>query len=209
LNTRTAGRELAFLAIGQLSQSSELSPDKMILAATRTLRDFAKSHLKKVRKDITKLGDFFFHEELDQQADPQKELDWKNIQDSVSRLETAAFEVQEALDLVELLNQDDNAHRYASSLIQAYRANRESIDSMLAQTLESNKVADGKSWSAERVLAVDRTVLKIAITELSFFKGAPAVVVIDEAMKLSEKYGTEESPKFVNGVLADFVKNVT
>lgn len=206
MNTRSAGRELAFLAIGQLSQTSDTTPDKLILAATRTLRDFAKSHVKKVRKDLSKLGDFFFNESLTVQADPNTQFDWKNIQENVARLETAAFQVQEALDLTELLNQSADAHKYAASLINTFRTNKEQINELIAKTLEGNKTPDGKSWSAERVLAVDRTVLKIATAELMFSKESPAVVVIDEAMKLSEKYGTEESPKFVNGVLADLVK---
>src|SRR5947207_255946 len=65
------------------------------------------------------------------------------------------------------------------------------IDSRLA------KVAD--NWSVERMAVVDRNILRLGIFELYHGPGTPFKVVLDEAIELAKRYGTEESPSFVNG----------
>jgi N utilization substance protein B len=67
------------------------------------------------------------------------------------------------------------------------------IDARLA------KVAD--NWSVERMAVVDRNVLRLGIFELYHGPSTPFKVVLDEAIELAKRYGTEESPSFVNGIL--------
>ena len=57
------------------------------------------------------------------------------------------------------------------------------------------------NWRLERLAAIDRNVLRIGTVELLYADDVPGVVAISEAIKLAEKYGSEESPRFVNGVL--------
>ena len=52
---------------------------------------------------------------------------------------------------------------------------------------------------------MDKDILRIAIIELLYTKGAPMRVVVDEAVELAKKYSTEDSSAFVNGVLAKVV----
>ena len=52
---------------------------------------------------------------------------------------------------------------------------------------------------------MDKDILRIAIIELLYTKGAPMKVVVDEAVELAKKYSTEDSSSFVNGVLAKVV----
>lgn len=209
MNTRTAGRNLAFLAISHVSNTVELKPDKIILAATRTLREYSKQKVKQVQRELEALGNEFFNESLDRQENPIKEINIKNLHDQVIKLEDAAFSIEEALDLPEILNQSDEAYDYAIKLVDKFRSNKEKINTIISEALESKKKeANAKGWSFERVLSVDRSVLKIATVEILFIEDCPPVVIIDEAVKLSEKYGSENSPKFVNGVLADIVKSI-
>lgn len=56
-------------------------------------------------------------------------------------------------------------------------------------------------WPLERLAATDRSVLRAAVAELLARPGTPARVVMDEAIELAKRYGTEESGRFVNGVL--------
>ena len=56
-------------------------------------------------------------------------------------------------------------------------------------------------WPLERLSATDRAVLRIATAELIARSGSPVAVVIDEAIELAKRYGSEESGRFVNGVL--------
>lgn len=57
------------------------------------------------------------------------------------------------------------------------------------------------NWRLERLSAIDRTILRIGAAELLFGDDVPARVAIQEGIILAEKYGTAESPRFVNGVL--------
>lgn len=57
------------------------------------------------------------------------------------------------------------------------------------------------NWSLERVSSIDRGVLRIGAAELMYRDGVPPKVAIQEAIRLAEAYGGNESPRFVNGVL--------
>ncbi len=56
-------------------------------------------------------------------------------------------------------------------------------------------------WPLERLAATDRAVLRAAVAELFARPGTPARVVLDEAIEIAKRYGSEESGRFVNGVL--------
>ena len=58
-----------------------------------------------------------------------------------------------------------------------------------------------KNWRLERMNRVDRNVLRLATTELLNHADVPRAVVLDEAVDLAKRYGTEDSGAFVNGVL--------
>jgi len=57
-------------------------------------------------------------------------------------------------------------------------------------------------WTVERQSSVDRNVLRLALFELRSRPDAPAAVIINEAVDLAKTYGSEESGRFVNGVLS-------
>ncbi len=61
-----------------------------------------------------------------------------------------------------------------------------------------------ENFKAERIFAADRCAIYIGMAELAFFKDTPKVVAIDEAVKLSAKFSTENSTDFVNGILAEY-----
>ena len=61
-------------------------------------------------------------------------------------------------------------------------------------------------WPVDKLNKGDLAILRLAIHELRFKKEIPEKVVIDEAVELSKRFGTEKTPKFVNGVLGSLVK---
>ena len=69
---------------------------------------------------------------------------------------------------------------------------------------EINTVTEG--WTTARMNKVDLTIIRLAIYEMRFDPETPVKVAIDEAVELAKEFGGEESPKFVNGVLARFAK---
>lgn len=73
------------------------------------------------------------------------------------------------------------------------------IDKIIAQ--------NAPDWPVNKLNKVDLAILRLAIRELTGNKGAPAKVIIDEAIEIAKTYGTAKTPKFINGVLGSIVKN--
>ncbi len=81
---------------------------------------------------------------------------------------------------------------FAMSLIAGVERRREDIDGLLE--------ARSRNWRLARMAATDRAVLRIAMHEL-LDTDTPGPVVVDEAIELARRYGNEESPRFVAGIL--------
>lgn len=62
-----------------------------------------------------------------------------------------------------------------------------------------------KGWSMDRLSKVDREILRMAVYEMVFREDVPPKVVVNEAIEMSKNFGTEESGKFVNGVLGKMI----
>lgn len=87
---------------------------------------------------------------------------------------------------------------FAASLLQGILDNEEKIREAIT--------AHAPGWTLERMDPVSRCVLHVGAFELLFGGDAPPAVVINEAIEVAKEYGTEESGKFVNGVLNAMVK---
>ncbi|MCI8299749.1 MAG: transcription antitermination factor NusB [Lachnospiraceae bacterium] len=66
-----------------------------------------------------------------------------------------------------------------------------------------NQVAQG--WKTSRMGKVDLTLIRLAVYEIKFEEDIPAGVAINEAVELAKSYGSDDSPSFVNGILAKLV----
>jgi len=64
------------------------------------------------------------------------------------------------------------------------------------------------NWDIERMSYIDRNILRIGIYEIFFRNDIPKVVSINEGVEISKKYGDEESPKFINGILHKVKENI-
>lgn len=78
-------------------------------------------------------------------------------------------------------------------VVGALEQRRSEVDGELQSALED--------WVVARLAATDRAVLRVAVAELLSRPGSPARVVLDEAIEIARTYGSEESGRFVNGVL--------
>jgi N utilization substance protein B len=65
-----------------------------------------------------------------------------------------------------------------------------------------------KGWAIDRMPAVDRALLRLAIFELLGEADVPVAVVIDEAVELAKRYSTDDSGRFINGILSRIAKEV-
>ena len=64
------------------------------------------------------------------------------------------------------------------------------------------------NWTLSRMTVIDRNLLRMAASELMFSKTVPPKVVIDEALEIAKKFGSEDSPNFINGVLDRILKEI-
>ena len=83
--------------------------------------------------------------------------------------------------------------KFAERLASQCEAHREEIDEKLSNAL--------KNWRMERLAAIDRAMLRLAICELICFEDIPIRVTINEYIELARDFGNDESPAFINGVL--------
>ncbi|MEY3805730.1 MAG: transcription antitermination protein NusB [Actinomycetota bacterium] len=85
-------------------------------------------------------------------------------------------------------------------LLEGVEAHRSGIDEKI--------VEHARGWVLERMPALDRAILRLAIFELIGRPDVPVAVVIDEAVELAKRFSTDDSGRFVNGVLASIAKQV-
>jgi N utilization substance protein B len=94
---------------------------------------------------------------------------------------------------------DPPVNEYTVELVKGIESNRVRIDEILTE------YADG--WTIPRMPGVDRAVLRLGVYELLWRADVPSAVVIDEAVELAKTLSTDESPRFVNGVLARVLRD--
>ena len=93
------------------------------------------------------------------------------------------------------------AFEYAQDLVRGTLDNRERIDELIRSQADN--------WRLERMPAVDRNILRLAIYEMLHEQDTPKLVVLDEAIELAKKFGSEQSGRFVNGLLDGLLKQHT
>ena len=94
--------------------------------------------------------------------------------------------------------QEERLSRYQLALIEDVVTALEARGSEIDGELET---AMAGRWPLTRLAATDRAVLRVGVAELLARPGSPARVVLDEAIEIARTYGSEESGRFVNGVL--------
>ncbi len=94
---------------------------------------------------------------------------------------------------------DPPVHDYTVELVEGVQAHRERIDAILGDYAEG--------WTVARMPDVDRALLRLAVYELLWRDEVPDAVAIDEAVELAKALSTDESPRFVNGVLARVLRD--
>lgn len=94
---------------------------------------------------------------------------------------------------------DPPINDYTIELIEGVNEHRAAIDQLL------NDYSEG--WTLDRMPGVDRAVLRIGLYELLWAADVPDAVAIDEAVELAKLLSTDESPKFINGILGRVLRD--
>lgn len=90
---------------------------------------------------------------------------------------------------------------FASQLVDSALSNLQEIDTSISQF--------STDWALQRISAVDRSIMRMAIAEMRYVKGTQSIVAIDEAIEIAKRFGEENSPGFVNAILDQVRSNST
>lgn len=105
-------------------------------------------------------------------------------------------------DEADLEQNNDNLNiadlEFTTNILNNFASHYQEINETISSVL--------KGYTIERLYKIDLAILIISVIELKYIKENPPQVVINEAVELAKKFSTDKSPKFINGVLADIVK---
>jgi N utilization substance protein B len=139
---------------------------------------------------------FLFQHDLNPPADLAAELDqfWNSqrtaaIEDEKSGMATWG----EKVELPPPTADEAETRLFAEPLIKGVLENRDAIDEQIKK--------HAKNWDFHRIAAVDRNIMRLAIYEMLHRQDIPPVVSINEAVDIAKKFSTQDSGKFVNGIL--------
>jgi len=107
---------------------------------------------------------------------------------------------EETIDIFFENNQinDEETKMYIKDIIEGIEANKQQIENLITKNLKSD-------WKIERINKIALALLKLSIYEMKY-KELPYKIAINEVIELAKKYGDDNAPNFINGILASVVK---
>jgi N utilization substance protein B len=93
--------------------------------------------------------------------------------------------------------QEEPMREFAKQLVLGVKRNQAELDQLLAEK--------ASNWSVPRMAATDRNLLRLGAYEIRY-SDTPDRVAIDEAIELAKRYGTANSPQFINGILDKLIE---
>lgn len=127
----------------------------------------------------------------------QMEMNKVDSREAVMMLISEAAEENET---ERVIGDETKAEEVTLELVNGCWAVREPIDVLLTEYL--------KGWQVSRLSRVDRQILRLAVYEMAFREDVPGKVAVNEAIELAKHFGTDESGKFVNGVLGRMLQEL-
>lgn len=95
---------------------------------------------------------------------------------------------------------DENGREFCGYIVEGVIARQAVIDQLIQKY--------AVQWELTRMAGVDRNILRLALFEILFSDDVPEAVATNEAIELSKSYGSQESPRFINGILGNILKEL-
>ena len=212
MQARRAARELALILFSQMDTIENLNKwdfQDIVLKSVRTLTNNSSDELKAASAAIIEMKEYIEEYEANHPKNLERPIDVSNVpvpmpmtSDMQGRLDdllNIAEKTMLALEIAEMATLEENSDvkEYIVKIANAFKANKNTIDEQI------KKFAFG--WDINRLVKMDKDILRIAICELLYVQDAPLKVIIDEALELAKKYSTDDSAAFVNGILGKVV----
>jgi N utilization substance protein B len=213
MQARRAARELALILFSQFDKKiieySEKDFEDIMLKSIRVLSNNSTDELKTAVGSLIDIKDFIDTYEADDPSNLERPIGVKNrpvpipttadMSDKISTMLDVAEKAIFALEIAEfaMLETQNDVQSYVIDIAKAFKDHYEEIDNQIQKF--------SKGWDINRLVKMDKDILRIAIIELLYTKEAPMRVIVDEALELAKKYSTDDSSAFINGVLAKVV----
>ena len=213
MQARRAARELAFILFSQFDKKitnySKDDLENIILKSVRILTSNASDELKIAVGALVDMKNRIDDYEAEHEINLNRPLEVANLpvplpmtSDMSGRIEEMIEIAEKALLALEIaefttLESQNDVKNYAIKIAELFQKNHTDVDKYIQQY--------SKGWDIDRLVKMDKDILRIAIVELLYIKDAPMKVVVDEALELAKKYSTDDSSAFVNGVLAKVI----
>ena len=213
MQARRAARELAFILFSQFDKKitnySKQDLEDIILKSVRILTGNASDELEIAVGALLEMKAQIDDYEANHEENLQRPLGVANIpvplpmtSDMTGRIDQMIDIAEKALLALEIaefttLDSQSDVKNYAITIAEFFQKHHKEIDEIIQKY--------SKNWDIQRLVKMDKDILRIAIVELLYVKDAPMKVVVDEALELAKKYSTDDSAAFINGILAKVI----
>ena len=213
MQARRAARELALILFSQfekeITKYSKKDFEEIMVKSVRILSNSAMEELNLTVGSLIDIKEALASYEAEHETNLSRPMGAKNKPVQIPMTDEMINKVDTMLDVAEkailgleiaeftTLENQSEVKNYTVEIAEQFKINNKAIDN------EIQKYSNG--WDISRLVKIDKDILRIAITELLYTKGAPIKVIVDEAVELAKKYSTEDSSSFVNGILAKVI----
>ena len=235
MSARRIARELAVIMMPQLPRDKKkldkLEFDNLLARSVQLLTEHARQCLSEANGYIIQANQTIYETELNHPDNARKTSDVKpvsmktdELRQQLDLLDLSMHLISEALDIPEMVLSSDQAEEmckcskcghqqkmktkrphsseiklFIEELLSTYIDHHEQID----QIINAIKT----KWRMERMISIDRDILRLACAEAFFMPDVPVKVAINEAVELAHRFADERAAKFINGVLATVSKS--
>ncbi len=213
MQARRAARELAFILFSQFDKKitnySKSDLEDIILKSVRILTSNASDELKTAVGSLVAMRDEIDNYEAEHETNLNRPLGVANVPVPIVMTSEMSARVNEMIDIAEktllaleiaeftTLDSQNEVKDYAIQIAEYFQKNHKEVDDIIQK--------HARNWDIQRLVKMDKDILRIAIVELLYIKDAPMKVVVDEALELAKKYSTDDSAAFINGILAKVI----
>ncbi len=213
MQARRAARELAFILFSQfdkkITKYSKEDLKDIILKSVRILTSSASDELKVSVGALVDMKNKIEDYEAEHETNLNRPLEVSNVpvpmvltSDMTEKIDSMIDVAEKALLALEIaefttLDSQNDVKDYAIEIAEYFQKYHKEVDELIQK--------HAKNWNLQRLVKMDKDILRIAIVELLYIKDAPMKVVVDEALELAKKYSTDDSYSFINGILAKII----
>ncbi len=233
MSARRTARELAVIVMPQLPKDKNklerTDIEYVVGKAVHMLVEYSKQSLLDASAFLTRASKEILDIEIENDTDDNTESELRparlttdQVRSQIDMLERAVHLISDAIEIPDMALHNGKSHisikckkcehtnevlidrpsrsevrDYVFELISTYVEHQKDIDGFIKQAKSK--------WKVERMVSIDRDILRLACTEAFFISTVPINVCVSEAVSLSHEFADEKAAKFINGVLADLV----